>query len=159
MGAAGVVSGFPKFHADSTMFEAPRDDLGDNLDFCTIKDMLLLEVEIEHCIDTLEAEQGFCGFGSRAVYVKGENVEPKPKPSERAPSNPPDASSLNIPRPSVMVQPNGASATDLGLGCVIESRASCKVQSKSLGVGASSLGLGTGAGLTFLFNRLAGFQN
>lgn len=158
-GAAGVVSGFPKFHADSTKFEAPIDNLGDNLDFCTIKDMLLLEVEIKRCSDTLEVGQGYRGFGSRAVYVKGENVESKTKPRETAPSNPPDASSLNIPRPSVVVHPNGASATDLGLGCVIEPRASRKVQLKSLGAGASSLGSGTGAGLTFLFNQLAGFQN
>lgn len=77
--------------------------------------------------------------------------------NEKAQSNLSDALGSDIPGLSAVVQPNWASATCLGPGCVIEHRASCMVRSKSSRVGAPSLSLGIEAGPKLLSNQSAGF--
>lgn len=72
------------------------------MEFCPTKDMLLfLKVEIKCCIVRLEVGQGYIGFG-RSGYEKGQNMEPKQKPNERAPSN--QSVALG---PHEIVQPKG----------------------------------------------------
>lgn len=55
MGEPGVISGYPRFQAGTISLKDPRADLGANLDFHRLRNMLVvLKEEVERCIDRLE---------------------------------------------------------------------------------------------------------
>jgi hypothetical protein len=74
-------SGYPKFQVGTIRSKNPTGDLGANLDFRTLTNMLvLLKKEVEVCIGRLEMGQGLLGLASSVGHVMGASAELKPKP-------------------------------------------------------------------------------
>lgn len=86
-GVPGVILGYFRIQAGIASSKDPRGDLGVNLDFGTLRNMLvLLKEEVECCIDRLEVGRGLLRRESSAGHVKDVVVESKSKLNERVPS-------------------------------------------------------------------------
>lgn len=101
-GAPGAISGNPSFLANPVSPNVPLGDLEANLDFCSLRSMLVQQKEeIMRCIVRLVVGQGLIRPESYASHGKGVSTKPRRIPNGMGSVISPMGSGMHSRSPSV----------------------------------------------------------